>query len=275
MEMNLDDSLLEEGEGSASRGGSSTAEGAGDGAAGNAGSGDKAGQTVPVERFQEVARQAARYRELGLDALADAFERDPKLRLRVLETVARGESGEPEPQRTPAPANQNAGREEFNRLYEQDKLAATTLVAKTVAEAIVDKISGPIEQLSVSQAINQFKAECRGALKDFAVVEPKFNQMVRKTSFKGLNAEQVQAALGQCLAQAYGLATLELRAKRQQAAGSAPGTPEPPNMGRSGAGDGTGSAVRLDPNDPAVLAARQMMKWGGLDDKEADAILER
>lgn len=275
MSVNLDDNLDGTGAGSGTPAGSSAGGDPNNRPSGGAGGGGQPDQTVPIERFQEVTRQVQRFRELGLDALADQFERDPKLRLRVLETVARGD--EPVAPATPAapdPNAQAAGREQFKRLREQDELAATTLVAKTVAEQVVAPLLAPLRQMSVSAVVQNFKARARGALKDFGVVESKFDAIVARRNLSDVDPKMLDAVLGEILAIAYGTATLEVRAKKASQAPAGGGQPnEAPNYG-AGGGSGRGfggGGSGIDPASKEAQAARDMLRYAGFDEKEADA----
>jgi hypothetical protein len=241
-------------------------------APGDAGSaGGSPEKTVPLERFQEVNRQIQKYRELGLDALADEWERDPSKRMEFLANYAtRGNA----PAAPPPPPQQQIdpqqAQQQLNDLYQSNPMQAQALVTQAVVKQAIDELKkefAPIKAISKRSAIDSFKNWVRSNKpREFKAAEPYFDRIVNQYNFEGMSDQQIQGQLNQAFVAAFGAAQL-VRYDEAEKSGKIRPAGTPPSMGTSGGGDmsGTGSI-----NSEQEAEARAMYKLAGWSQKDID-----
>src|SRR5579884_3977871 len=233
-------------------------------------SGEPDSKVVPLARFREVERQVRRYRELGLDALADELERDPTKIHEIRAALARGYIAvQPQPQ----PADLEKAREQWQRLYEQDPLAATLMTSQAAVTAALEKALGPVKQLALRQSIEGFKSRARSSVPFFASVETYFDRLVAQRHLDGMDPAQLDRVLGEILFTAMGIAYAQSLDRAQRRGVKLP-QQTPPVMGGTGGAPG-GTAERRAPQADAktLEAIRDVARLGGLEDKELDELL--
>lgn len=232
-------------------------------------------ERVPIGRLKEVQAQVDRYRSLGLDGLADELERDPTKIHDIRAALAGGyrpAAPAPQPQPQAPSADPAAMREQFRQLQEQDPLQASLLAGQAAAQAVLQQAIEPIRQIAYQQSVESFKGRMRGQIPQqyWRATEGIFDNLASKKNFTGLNAQQLNLALGEVFFTAFGIA--QAQALQKGIASGKIRTGEPPMMGTGAAP--MGGAPQAPSADPDMLkAAREVAKWGGLDEKEADALL--